>query len=80
VPRGLIFHTDTYIPLDAVVKRAGTEVFINVPKVVLRDMAWSEPPTRAEQQTKRGPRAADVTLLYGSRSPSGHEAKTGSDI
>jgi nicotinamidase-related amidase len=79
VPRGLIFHTDTYIPLDAVVKRAGTEVFINVPKVVLRDMAWSESPTRAEQQTKRGPRAGDVALLYGSRSPSGHEAKTSTD-
>ncbi len=72
VPRGLIFSKDTYIPRDAVVKRSGTDVFINLPKLVVGDMPWSEPPTRAAQQAKRGPRAQDVENLYGSRSPSLH--------
>lgn len=73
VPRGLIFKTETYIPLNAVVKRAGTEVFINVPKVVVGSMPWDKPPTHLEQQAKQGPRAGDVAKLYGSRSPSLHE-------
>jgi len=76
VPRGLIFHTDTCIPLDAVVKRAGTEIFINVPKLVVGNMPWNEPPSRTEQQAKRGPRARDVANLYGSRSPSMHEQQS----
>jgi ureidoacrylate peracid hydrolase len=70
VPRGLIFQHDTYVPLDAVVRRAGTDVFINVPKLVVGMMPWSEPPTRAGQQAKRGPRATDESALYGSRPPS----------
>ena len=70
VPRGLIFQTDAFIPLDAVVKRAGNNVFINVPKLLVGQMPWSEPPSRAERQAKRGPRANDVDKLYGSRSPS----------
>ncbi len=74
VPRGLIFKTDTYIPHDAVVRRAGTEVFINVPQVVVGSMPWSEPPARAEQQAKRGPRVQDVEKLYGSHSPSIQES------
>ncbi len=73
VPRGLIFHTDTYIPMEAVVRRAGTDVFINVPKIVVGGMPWSEVPLRAERQAMRGPRAGDVSHLYGSRSPSIHE-------
>jgi ureidoacrylate peracid hydrolase len=77
VPRGMIFETDTYIPQDAVVKRAGKEVFINVPKLVVGKMPWGEPPTRAEQQAKRGPPARDVARLYRSRSPSIHEAPGG---
>ena len=70
VPRGLIFEKDMFIPLEAVVKRAGRDVFINVPKLVIGKMPWSVPPGRAEQQAKRGPRATDVQQLYGSRSPS----------
>jgi hypothetical protein len=54
VPRGLIFQTDTYIPLDAVVKRSGTDVFINIPKLVIAVMPWSEPPSRVEMQAKFG--------------------------
>ena len=70
VPRGLIFEQDMFIPLDAVVRRAGTHVYINVPKLVIGKMPWGEPPSRANQQEKRGPNARDVHKLYGSRSPS----------
>ena len=73
VPRGIIFHTDTYIPLDAVAKRSGTDVFINIPKLVVGTMPWSEPPSQNERQAKRGPRAKEVRKLYGSHSPSAHE-------
>jgi ureidoacrylate peracid hydrolase len=72
VPRGIIFETDTYIPVDAVVKRSGNEVFINVPKLVVGKMPWREPPSRSERRAKLGPRAAEVDRLYGSRSPSIH--------
>ncbi len=70
VPRGLIFETDTYIPLDAVVKRSGTDVFINIPKLVVGEMPWGEPSSRADRRAKHGPRATEVDKLYGSRSPS----------
>jgi ureidoacrylate peracid hydrolase len=71
VPRGMLFEKDTYIPLEAVVKRSGNTVFINVPKLVVGYMPWHEPPTAAAQQAKRGPRKDEVGQLYGSRSPSG---------
>ncbi|HBG06606.1 MAG: hypothetical protein A2075_10790 [Geobacteraceae bacterium GWC2_58_44] len=70
VRRGLIFHKDIYIPLEAVVKRAGTEVFINIPKLVVGEMPWAEPPSRIHRQVKQGPRAVEVDKLYGSRSAS----------
>lgn len=70
VPRGMIFKTDTYIPIDAVVKKSGNEVFVNIPKVVVDKMPWSEPPTRASQEEKQGPTAESINNLYGSRSPS----------
>jgi hypothetical protein len=73
VPRGLIFGSETYIPLDAVIKRSGTDVFVNIPKLVVGTMPWSEPPSRADRRAKQGPRATQVEKLYGSRSPSGHE-------
>lgn len=62
---------EAYIPLEAIVKRSGNTVFINVPKLVIGYMPWNEPPTKAAQQAKRGPRRDDVEQLYGSRSPSG---------
>jgi nicotinamidase-related amidase len=71
VPRGIIFTADTYIPLDAVVRRVATDVFINIPKLFVGEMPWSEPPSQTERQAKRGPRAAQVQNLYKSRSPSG---------
>lgn len=70
VPRGAIFHTDTYIPLDAVVKRSGRTVFVNVPRIVVGKMNWNEPPSREGRVEKQGPRANDVEHLYHSRSPS----------
>ncbi len=73
VPSGLILKKDVYIPLDAVVRRAGTEVFVNVPRLVVGEMPWGDPPSRANQQEKHGPRARDVQVLYGSRSPSVQE-------
>lgn len=75
MPRGLIFKTDTYVPLDAVVKRSGTTVFSNIPKIVVGTMPWSEPPTRADRNGKLGPPLREVEKLYGSRSPSIEEAK-----
>ncbi len=72
--RGLIFKRDTYIPLDVVVRRSGTNVFINIPKLIVGTMPWDTPPSRTESRSKQGPRATDVDKLYGSRSPSSHEA------
>ena len=74
VRRGLILKQDTYIPLDAVVKRAGTELFINVPKLVVGEMPWSEAPSQSDRRAKLGPRSQEVEKLYGSRSPSVQEA------
>ncbi len=70
VPRGVIFEKDTFIPLDAVVKRAGQQVFINVPKLIIGKMPWTEPPSREERAGKLGPPADHVERLYRSRSPS----------
>lgn len=69
VPMGMIFTTDTYIPLDAIVKRTGTDVIINVPKLVAGKMPWTEPPSAASQKEKQGQPAAQVDKLYGSYSP-----------
>ncbi|MGH8652836.1 MAG: hypothetical protein ACREYE_12010 [Gammaproteobacteria bacterium] len=73
MPHGLIFKTDSYIPLDAVVKRSGTDLFINIPKLIVGKMPWDEPPSRTGQYAKHGARAIEVDKLYGSRSPSGDD-------
>lgn len=70
VPRGMIFKTDTYIPMDAVTKKSGENVFINIPKMVVDKMPWREPPTQESFTEKQGPRAETVDKLYKSRSPS----------
>lgn len=72
VPRGMIFSTDTYIPLDTVVRRVRDQVFVNVPKLVVGEMPWDKPPARSDRKEKYGPRAAEVEKLYRSRSPSAH--------
>jgi hypothetical protein len=79
VRRGMIFKTDTYIPLDAVVKRSGTDVFINIPKLFVGQMPWGEPPSRIARREKVGPRSDEVDHLYRSRSPSVRERSAGGD-
>ncbi|MFN2458588.1 MAG: cysteine hydrolase family protein [Chitinophagaceae bacterium] len=69
VKGGLIFKTDTYIPVDAVMKRSGKDVFINIPKLLIFTMPWSEPPLKKEWKEKQGPPAAAIDKLYGSYSP-----------
>ncbi|MCL7419737.1 MAG: isochorismatase family protein [Methylobacter sp.] len=71
VPRGILFEKDTYIPLDAVIKRAGGKVFINLPKMVVGKMPWDMPPTTMAQQEKYGPPSSRVDNLYLSRNPTG---------
>jgi ureidoacrylate peracid hydrolase len=70
VTRGLIFEKDVFVPLRAVVKRAGTDVFVNVPRLVIGKMPWDEPPRHVEQREKYGKPMRDVEKLYGSRSAS----------
>jgi nicotinamidase-related amidase len=71
VPHGLFTHSDIFVPLEAVVKRAGREVFINIPKSALAQMGWGKPPWRTARKRKLGPPTAAVERLYGSRSPGG---------
>jgi len=75
VPRGLIFSRDIFIPLDAVVRRAGKQVFVNVPKLVVGEMPWDKPPSKDDRQEKYGPPAAKVEKLYRSRSPTAEDPK-----
>ena len=60
VRRGVVFKTDAYVPLDTVVKRSGRNIFINVPKLIVASMPWSEPPLRSDRQTKQSPPAGQV--------------------
>jgi len=71
VRRGVVLSHDTYIPLDALVRRAGDTVFINVPKLVVGKMAWDKPPSLEDARAKAGPPAAGVDKLYRSHGPSG---------
>ena len=70
VPRGLSCKTDTYITMDEVMKRSGKDVFINIPKLIVPTMPWSEPPLKKDWKEKQGPPAAEIDKLYGSHSPS----------
>ncbi|MBW3575755.1 MAG: cysteine hydrolase, partial [Actinobacteria bacterium] len=56
VPRGMVFERETFIPLDAVVKVGDGEVFVNVPRLFIAKMPWSEPPTSVSRREKLGPR------------------------
>lgn len=73
-----LFGTRRYVPLETVIRRAGDEVFINLPKLVVGKMPWDRPPTRQQQQEKRGPQAASVERLYGSRSPTADDGTASS--
>lgn len=70
VRRGIL-RADLYIPLDAVVRRAGSAVFINVPKLVVGKMPWTARPARQDTTAKEGPAERTVEKLYRSRSASG---------
>jgi len=67
------FRRRIYVPADAVVRRAGGDLFIGVPRIVVRKMPWRHPPTHAAREVKYGPRPAEVEKLYGTISPSLHE-------
>lgn len=71
VPRGMIFVKDTYVPLEAVAHKSGSDVFVNVPKMVAGKMPWSERPRAADRKQKEGPQAAGVGKLYNSYGPTG---------
>jgi ureidoacrylate peracid hydrolase len=70
VPRGLL-DKDTYIPLDAVTHRAEDRVYVNVPKLVVGKMPWSDRPTEGGTRAKFGTPANEVTALYRSHAPTG---------
>ena len=71
VPRGIVFDKDTYIPLDAVTHRNDGRVYVNVPKLVVGKLPWSEPPTSTSHKEKLGPAATEVDHLYRSHHPTG---------
>jgi nicotinamidase-related amidase len=71
VPRGVLFHSDVCVPLEAVVKRTGREVFINIPRGAVGKMGWNKPPSRTADRSKLGPPSSEVDRLYRSRSPGG---------
>jgi ureidoacrylate peracid hydrolase len=71
VPRGLVFDTDTFIPVDAVTHRVADRVFINIPKLVIGKLPWDERPTAETARAKLGPPAAGVDALYRRHAPSG---------
>jgi ureidoacrylate peracid hydrolase len=68
VPRGLL-DKDTFIPLEAVTHRAGDEIFINIPKLVIGKLPWDERPTAETARAKLGTPAADVDALYRTYAP-----------
>ncbi len=70
VERGVVLSRDTYIPFDAIVRKTGETVFINVPKLVVGKMPWDEPPSREGLRAKVGPATDDVEKLYRSHAPS----------
>ncbi len=67
VKRGLILEHDLYIPLDAVIRRVGDTVFVNVPKIVLPKMDWDRPPSPEDFEAKLGPPASDARRQSKSR-------------
>ena len=79
VPEGLIFKTDTYIPLDAITKKSGDNIFINVPKIMVDNMPWKSPPTKEKYTEKLGSPSKNVKKLYGSVAPTDPSLKQGNN-
>ncbi len=61
--------SDAYVPFDAINHRSGTDVFINVPKLVVGKMGWDCAPSRQDRAEKNGPSVGSVDKLYGSFEP-----------
>ncbi|MDQ3074425.1 MAG: cysteine hydrolase [Pseudomonadota bacterium] len=79
VPQGLIFTSDNYIPMEAVVQRSGRDVYVNLPKLVASKMPWDKPPTVADRAAKNGPPAASVDKLYRTYEPTGGASESRRD-
>ena len=71
----LLFWRTLYIPMEAVSRRAGDTIFINVPGLVVPKMPWKKPPSRANRAVQEGKPAADVDRLYGEHAPTAHAPK-----
>lgn len=54
IRKGIVFQKDIFIPMDAIVKKLGTDIFINVPKLVVSKMPWDVVPTRVVHLEKLG--------------------------
>ena len=52
VRRGVVLSHDAYIPLAAIVRRAGDTVFVNVPKLVVGKMPWDSRPSAESARAK----------------------------
>jgi ureidoacrylate peracid hydrolase len=70
-PDGVILEKETFIPLDAATHRADGRVYINLPKLVVGKMPWTEPPSTEDLPKKYGTPRADVTRLYHGHEPTG---------
>ncbi len=66
------FRRRIYVPLDAIVKRVGRNIIVNVPRIAVRKMPWNQPPVHATQEAKYGPKIYEVEKLYRSLSPTIH--------
>lgn len=69
VHQGRFFKKPLYIPLDAIVRRAGDTLFVNVPRIVVGKTPWRKPPSSELERVKHGPRQEQVGKLYRSMSP-----------
>jgi hypothetical protein len=50
-------------------KRIGTDIFINIPKLIIATMPWKEPPSPGDKREKQGLPASEVVKLYRTYSP-----------
>ncbi len=75
VRKGLLLKKDIYVPLEAIVRRSGSKVFINVPNLIVGKMPWDEPPTRQETKEKQGDPFRQVEKIYRSSNPTSTEVR-----
>lgn len=75
VRAGHLLTHDIHVPLDAVTRRSGTDVFVNVPRLFIAKMGWDVPPMLGAGGD--APPADAVRHLYGSCSPTGSRGAEG---